>query len=70
MEPTIDRILQRQGLLRVRPRKRPKESYQWWERPGPMQLDVIGGVRLVNPVTGVLREAKLVTAVDDPPGLA
>ncbi|MEU1608004.1 IS481 family transposase [Micromonospora matsumotoense] len=67
-ERTIDRILQRQGLLRVRPRKRPKESYRRWERPAPMQLwqmDIVGGVQLVNPATGVVREAKLVTAVDD-----
>ncbi|RQX00221.1 IS481 family transposase [Micromonospora inaquosa] len=67
-ERTIDRILQRQGLLRVRPRKRPKDSYKRWERPAPMQLwqmDIVGGVQLVNPATGVLREAKLVTAVDD-----
>jgi hypothetical protein len=37
-ERTIDRILHRQGLLRARPRKRPKESYLRWERPAPMQL--------------------------------
>ena len=37
-ERTIDRILHRQGLLRSRPRKRPRESYRRWERPGPMQL--------------------------------
>jgi len=67
-ERTIDRILQRQGLLRSRPRKRPKDSFVRWERPAPMQLwqlDIVGGVQLVNPATGVLREAKLVTAVDD-----
>jgi transposase InsO family protein len=67
-ERTIDRILHRHGLLRARPRKRPKDSYQRFERPGPMQLwqmDIVGGVRLVNPVTGELREAKVVTAVDD-----
>jgi hypothetical protein len=67
-ERTIDRILQRQGLLRSRPRKRPKDSFLRWERPGAMQLwqmDIVGGVRLVDPATGVLREAKLVTAVDD-----
>jgi transposase InsO family protein len=67
-ERTIDRILQRQGLLRSRPRKRPKESFLRWERPAPMQLwqmDIVGGVQLVDPATGVLREAKLVTAVDD-----
>jgi transposase InsO family protein len=67
-ERTIDRILHRQGLLRVRPRKRPKESYLRWERPAPMQLwqmDIVGGLWLVDPVSGQLREAKLVTAVDD-----
>ena len=67
-ERTIDRILQRQGLLRSRPRKRPKDSFVRWERPAPMQLwqlDIVGGVQLVNPATGMLREAKLVTAVDD-----
>ena len=39
-----------------------------WERPAPMQLwgiDIVGGVMLVDPVTGVLREAKVVTGVDD-----
>jgi transposase InsO family protein len=29
------------------------------------QLDIVGGVQLVNPATGMLRVAKLVTAVDD-----
>ena len=67
-ERTIGRILRRQGLLRARPRKRPKDSYVRFERPGPMQLwqmDIVGGVRLVSPLTGELREAKVVTAVDD-----
>jgi transposase InsO family protein len=67
-ERTIDRILHRQGLARARPRKRPKDSYQRFERPGPMQLwqmDIVGGIRLVSPLTGELREAKVVTAVDD-----
>jgi transposase InsO family protein len=67
-ERTIDRILHRQGLLRARPRKRPRESYLRFERPGPMQLwqmDIIEGIWLVNPTTGELREAKVVTAVDD-----
>jgi len=67
-ERTIDRILHRQGLARARPRKRPRDSYVRFERPGPMQLwqmDIVGGLRLVSPVTGELREAKVVTAVDD-----
>jgi len=29
------------------------------------QLDIVGGVMLVDPVAGVLREAKVVTGVDD-----
>jgi hypothetical protein len=37
-ERTIDRMLLRKGLLRARPRKRPRESYVRFERPGPMQL--------------------------------
>jgi transposase InsO family protein len=67
-ERTIERILHRQGLLRARPRKRPKDSYVRFERPGPMQLwqmDIVGGIRLVSPVTGEPREAKVITAVDD-----
>ncbi|HET7278959.1 MAG TPA: IS481 family transposase, partial [Dermatophilaceae bacterium] len=67
-ERTIDRILIRQGLLRTRPRKKPKSAYVRFERPGPMQLwgiDIVGGVRLVDVRTGVVREAKLVTGVDD-----
>ena len=65
---TINRILARQGLLQPRPRKRPRDSYVRFERPGPMQLwgmDIVGGIWLVNPTTGELREAKVVTAVDD-----
>jgi transposase InsO family protein len=67
-ERTIDRILHRQGLLRARPRRRPKSSYIRFERPGPMQLwgmDIVGGIWIVNTTTGELREAKVVTAVDD-----
>lgn len=65
---TVVRILHRQGLSQPRPRKRPRDSYVRWERPAPMQLwgiDIVGGVMLVNPVTGALREAKVVTGVDD-----
>ena len=67
-ERTIDRILIRQGLVRQRKAKRPRSSFQRFERPGPMQLwgiDIVGGIQLVNPVTGELREAKIVTGVDD-----
>lgn len=65
---TIVRILARQGLGRPKPRKRPRDSYVRFERPGPMQLwgiDIVGGVMLVDPATGELREAKVVTGVDD-----
>ena len=67
-ERTIDRILIRQGLLRARPRKRPRDSFTRFERPGPMQLwgiDIVGGIELVDTRTGEIREAKLVTGVDD-----
>ncbi len=65
---TINRILIRHGLVTPRKRKRPRNSYQRWERPGPMQLwqlDIVGGVWLVDTATGVLREVKVVTGVDD-----
>jgi transposase InsO family protein len=67
-ERTIDRILIRQGLLRQRPRKRPRSSFKRFERPAPMQLwgiDIVGGIQIVNTVTGQLREAKIVTGIDD-----
>jgi transposase InsO family protein len=65
---TINRILRRHGLVKARPRKRSRDSYVRFERPGPMQLwgiDIVGGVQLVNTATGQLREAKIVTGVDD-----
>jgi transposase InsO family protein len=67
-ERTVNRILLRQGLARPRPRKRPRSSYRRFERPAPMQLwgvDIVEGIWLVNEATGVLREAKVVTGVDD-----
>jgi transposase InsO family protein len=67
-ERTINRVLTRQGLVSPRPRKRPRDSYRRWERPGPMQLwqiDIVGGVMIADERTGDLREAKVVTGVDD-----
>jgi transposase InsO family protein len=67
-ERTINRILHRQGLVVSRPRKRPRDSYRRWQRPGPMQLwqiDIVGGVMIADAQTGELREAKVVTGVDD-----
>jgi transposase-like protein len=65
---TINRILRRRGLVTPRPSKRPRSSYRRFERSGAMQLwqiDSVGGLWLVNPSTGELREAKVVTGVDD-----
>jgi transposase-like protein len=70
---TIVRILARQGLGRPKPRKRPRNSYVRFERPGPMQLwqiDIVGGVMLVDPATGELREAKVFTGSMTTPGTA
>ncbi|MBO0874655.1 MAG: IS481 family transposase [Pseudonocardia sp.] len=67
-ERTIDRILIRHGLLRQRPRKRPRESFIRFERTAPMQLwgiDIVGGIGLVDTATGEIREAKIVTGIDD-----
>jgi transposase InsO family protein len=67
-ERTIDRILIRAGLVRQRKAKRPRSSFKRFERPGPMQLwgiDIVGGIQLVDVATGELREAKIVTGVDD-----
>jgi transposase InsO family protein len=67
-ERTINRIFARQGLVVPRPRKRPRDSYRRWQRPGPMQLwqiDIVGGVMIADERTGELREAKVVTGVDD-----
>lgn len=65
---TINRILRRHDLVKPRPRKKPRSAYIRFERPGPMQLwgiDIVGGVELVDTVTGEVREAKVVTGVDD-----
>ncbi len=67
-ERTINRILSRHGLLEHRARKRRRESFKRWQRDAPMQLwqmDIVGGVMIVDAVTGGLREAKVVTGVDD-----
>ncbi|MFE2102859.1 integrase core domain-containing protein, partial [Streptomyces sp. NPDC059468] len=43
-------------------------DYKRWQRDRPMQLwqmDIVGGVMLVDPVTGEVTEAKVVTGVDD-----
>ncbi|TCO42457.1 hypothetical protein EV646_11379 [Kribbella antiqua] len=48
----INRILVWQDLIVPQPRKCPRESYVQWQRPAPMQLwqlDIVGGVMLVDP---------------------
>src|SRR5690349_21713343 len=60
---TIYRTLVRHGMVAARARKRRREDYRRWERPGPMQLwqmDVMGSVRMVDGT-----EAKLISGVDD-----
>ena len=67
-ERTINRILSRHGLLDHKARKRRRESFKRWQRDAPMQLwqmDIVGGVMIVDAATSGLREAKVVTGVDD-----
>lgn len=65
---TVYRILVRHGLVEPGARRRKRSDYKRWQRDRAMQLwqmDIVGGVMLVNPVTGELSEAKIVTGVDD-----
>ncbi|WP_370666489.1 DDE-type integrase/transposase/recombinase [Streptomyces sp. IBSBF 2507] len=65
---TVYRILVRHGLIEPGVRRRKRSDYKRWQRDRPMQLwqmDIVGGVMLVDPVTGELAEAKVVTGVDD-----
>ncbi len=65
---TVYRILVRHGLVEPGVRRRKRSDYKRWQRDRPMQLwqmDIVGGVMLVDTVTGELSEAKVVTGVDD-----
>jgi transposase InsO family protein len=65
---TVHRILVRHGLVITRSRRRKPSEYVRWQRPAAMQLwqlDVVYGPRLVDTVTGELREVRIVTGVDD-----
>ncbi|MGV9246726.1 IS481 family transposase [Streptomyces sp. NPDC003710] len=65
---TVYGILIRHGLVEPGARRRKRSDYKRWQRDRPMQLwqmDIVGGVMLVDPVTGELTEAKVVTGVDD-----
>ncbi|MFC6539658.1 IS481 family transposase [Nonomuraea salmonea] len=60
---SIYRVLVRNGLVDPVARRRRREDYRRWERPGPMQLwqmDIMGGLLLADG-----SEAKLITGVDD-----
>lgn len=65
---TVHRILVRHGLVIARARRKKASDYVRWQRPVAMalwQIDIVGGVILVDRSTGELREAKIVTGVDD-----
>jgi transposase InsO family protein len=65
---TVHRILVRHGLVAGRARRKKASEYVRWQRPVAMQLwqiDIVGRVMLVDTSTGELREAKIVTGVDD-----
>jgi transposase InsO family protein len=65
---TVYRILVRHGLVEPGVRRRKRSDHKRWQRDRPMQLwqmDIVGGVMLVDAVTGELTEAKVVTGVDD-----
>jgi hypothetical protein len=59
----VYRVLVRHSMVAARARKRRREDFVRWERPGPMQLwqmDVMGSVRMVDG-----SEAKLISGIDD-----
>jgi len=65
---TVHRILLRHGLVIPRARRRKRSDYVRWQRPAAMQLwqlDIVFGPRLVDTISGELREARIVTGVDD-----
>jgi transposase InsO family protein len=65
---TVHRILVRQGLVVGRARRKKRSDYVRWQRPAAMQLwqlDIVYGPRLVETRTGEVREARIVTGVDD-----
>jgi transposase InsO family protein len=65
---TVRRILVRHGLVVGRARRRKRSDYVRWQRPAAMQLwqiDIVYGPRLVDTTTGEVREARIVTGVDD-----
>ena len=64
----MHRILVRHGLVVARPRRKRRSEYVRWQRPAAMQLwqlDILFGPMLVDTLTGELRQARIVTGLDD-----
>ena len=58
----------RHGLVIERSRRKKRSEYVRWQRPAAMQLwqlDIVYGPRLVDTTSGEVREARIVTGVDD-----
>jgi transposase InsO family protein len=65
---SVERCLIRQGLVQPKKRRRSRGDYRRWERSRSMelwQMDIMGGVRIADPDTGEISEAKIVTGIDD-----
>jgi transposase InsO family protein len=65
---TVHRILVRHGLVIARSRRRKRSDYVRWQRPAAMQLwqlDIVFGPTLIELGTGELRQARIVTGLDD-----
>jgi hypothetical protein len=65
---SINRILDRHVLIVSRRRRKKRSEYVRWQREQAMQLwqmDILLGPAIVDPATGEVREARIVTGVDD-----
>ncbi len=65
---SVERALIRHGLVTPQARRRKRSDYKRWERSASMelwQMDVVGGVRIVDVATGEMSEAKIVSGIDD-----
>src|SRR3954468_3475942 len=65
---TVHRILVRHGLVVARARRRQRSGYVRWQRRASMQLwqlDIVFGPMLVDTATGEVRDARIVTGLDD-----
>jgi transposase InsO family protein len=65
---SVERCLIRHGLVEPKKRRRTRADYRRWERSRSMelwQMDVVGGVCIVDAETGEISEAKIVSGIDD-----